>query len=595
MQQFFTDTIESKFIKELLYKSNLPLLTTKSSGDYIVKDFFYIYDGSIIKCTKSGNIGDDGEFSIYDDYELGKKYLNLTENHISKYNYYDTDTHEKLGDYLRVLRDVRGIDLMPYYNCFSYKTISGFEISSYIDISKYSKYTIVSDDENYYVSKKDRNTYSIEDTSYWNSTPKSEVQPFYNYEEFDFVYIEGEGSASMDYYCVNKTGRNTTTSPRANNDPTNWTTQTVVLPWPFIGYYDVSKYTLVTNNNKYYVNKTGSHKSIPPADDIENWVEKETKHWSPQPSISYDEYALVSYKDNIYTSKIGSNTNDLLTSYWSTNTVEEWEKIHTMYTISTNSTSRYKLLVAPVRFGKTYTISLECPTEVIISQVFYNEFGLNSIIDDDVDILKKWYEDQSISIQGMRFKHPITKTIEIGDLDESIAQAREKDLYLVVQVPATNNSSILIQEGDYTSLPHFNDYDGTQDVKVGFPSNFSLVYSMETPREESQQNLNKLLLSPLSLQRMNTGTSYAFADRLVEYLLLNVIDKDEQIDNNIELAQNVVELKKGTYTNGVWNNPLRLALYQKFTRDFVSNRNKKVEFIDINGFVDKDTEYLLGV
>ena len=52
-QKFFTNTIESKFIKYLLSKTPLPLYPTISDGDYMVKDCIYIYRTSIIKCKKS--------------------------------------------------------------------------------------------------------------------------------------------------------------------------------------------------------------------------------------------------------------------------------------------------------------------------------------------------------------------------------------------------------------------------------------------------------------------------------------------------------------------------------------------------------------
>ena len=53
-------------------------------------------------------------------------------------SYYDSETHYHLGQYLRCLRDIKGIDLMPFYNCFNHKYISDIRLNidkPYIDIS----------------------------------------------------------------------------------------------------------------------------------------------------------------------------------------------------------------------------------------------------------------------------------------------------------------------------------------------------------------------------------------------------------------------------------------------------------------------------
>lgn len=67
-------------------------------------------------------------------YEFGNWYPNITTNFISNKNYYDTDTHEYLGRYLRAYRDFYRIDVMNFYNCFSNRFISSYDlpISAYI-------------------------------------------------------------------------------------------------------------------------------------------------------------------------------------------------------------------------------------------------------------------------------------------------------------------------------------------------------------------------------------------------------------------------------------------------------------------------------
>ena len=136
-QKFFTDTLISKFIKNLLLNTPLPIINTVREYDYIIKDCFYVYKDYIIKCTKSGvlvNSSTDedvviAEYDMIQPFVWGQDLPTITERFMSKYNYYDSDTHLYLGKYLRCLRDIKDIDLMPFYNCFNYKIIKDTSIS----------------------------------------------------------------------------------------------------------------------------------------------------------------------------------------------------------------------------------------------------------------------------------------------------------------------------------------------------------------------------------------------------------------------------------------------------------------------------------
>ena len=76
MQKFFEKTIESDFIKSLLYYTPIPQYECVQDGDYVLTEWrdkvdvfgretgetecvgqTYTYNGCIIKCTKSGIIG----------------------------------------------------------------------------------------------------------------------------------------------------------------------------------------------------------------------------------------------------------------------------------------------------------------------------------------------------------------------------------------------------------------------------------------------------------------------------------------------------------------------------------------------------------
>ena len=56
LQEYFNNTIEQSFLKSLLSAVQLPNYKIIRDNDLIFKDYFYIYEGDIIKCTKTGYI-----------------------------------------------------------------------------------------------------------------------------------------------------------------------------------------------------------------------------------------------------------------------------------------------------------------------------------------------------------------------------------------------------------------------------------------------------------------------------------------------------------------------------------------------------------
>ena len=405
-QEFFTDTVQSKFIKELLYKTPVPLINSVVSGDYVLSEFNYVYGDAIIECTKSGILGDTSEENgakyriVRRAYELGDKILGVTENYISEYNYYDTDTHYKLGNLLRVIRDTSGVNLMPYYNCFGYSGLSGFHM---VD---------------------------TEDNNLW------------------------KGISVID----------------------------------------------------------GTDDSV-------------------------------------------------------------------------------KLLSVPIKFGKTYTIAIDSPLGLRMAPVIFGKFGLVPDVSTYVDM-----KGTGKRYAYTQFDKPLTYSLSLKDfatatsIDEKKLYSWEKNLYLVLQVPASNTSSVVVLEGDYTEHPSVR--KGT-DEEVLSCLGTNTVIDTSHPESLSDEILNKYLSSPLSLLRLNSNTTHAFSSRLVEYLLLNVITSSEIIGDNVEDVQKIVMDKGDKYIKGVWNNLTRIKTYKTAASKILSRENKLVEFMDMSGFVDRDTEELI--
>ena len=139
-QEFNKVTTTSNFIKNLLISTYLPLIRTVRDFDYIIKDRLYVYKCEIIKCTKSGYLltgyknvkfdGDRAAYRVVTEYYFGERNDKLCTNYISNSEGYDSITHERLGKYLRSLRDMYDLNLMPLYNCFSNQILQAHHITS---------------------------------------------------------------------------------------------------------------------------------------------------------------------------------------------------------------------------------------------------------------------------------------------------------------------------------------------------------------------------------------------------------------------------------------------------------------------------------
>jgi hypothetical protein len=183
----------------------------------------------------------------------------------------------------------------------------------------------------------------------------------------------------------------------------------------------------------------------------------------------------------------------------------------------------------------------------------------------------------------------------------------EKYLYLVVQLPADNSSSIIALEGDYTNndtnVNYYNierSQKAIQDILSNPDSNFiksniaqatdsSDAFDVVIQLLDSSDDatINNFMHTDLSLLKMGTASMYAFSNRLIEYLLLNVVDSEDTIDENTIKAQEIFNLfNRVDVMPSVWSNMLRFSIYRKFLEE-----NKDVS--DVNGFIDKNVEKML--
>ena len=94
-----------------------------------------------------------------------------------------------------------------------------------------------------------------------------------------------------------------------------------------------------------------------------------------------------------------------------------------------------------------------------------------------------------------------------------------------------------------------------------------------------------MFLSKLSLLKINDNNIYPFSNRLIEYLLHNVITDRDELGLDIGRIQYVVT--NNTTTKGIWNNDIRQNSFNRV----IDNKNN--EIYDTNGFIDKTSEKIL--
>lgn len=366
MQKFLTDTLEGRFVKALLYNTYLPTYKTVRKGDYVIKDNLYIYNNYVVKCTANGNIGTTGTYKTITEYVFGERYPKFTDNFISKNNNYDSDTHIRLGKYLRCYRDIYNIDLMPFYNC----------------------------------------------------------------------------------YC------------------------------------------------------------------------------------------------NKYTSKLVITENGVSSEL---------------------SSNLYKTVIVPIKFNQIYTIAIDCPSKCTFAPAFMQNGDLLTVLDENIS-QRLWTQETIVSYPSLMFSDPIT--YKITTTQKSL-ETYENNLVLLIQIPFSSDSSVVVLEGDYLDKSHH-----VVDVSV--------IHELDKVQQ------NKLFLSHLSLLRMNDRNSYAFTDRLIEYLLDNVITPLDEVTGDIKRVQEASGANKYfSPIEDVWDDKLRMLLYNKYY-EYTNSQ------VDINGYVDKDIEkYLL--
>ena len=234
---------------------------------------------------------------------------------------------------------------------------------------------------------------------------------------------------------------------------------------------------------------------------------------------------------------------------------------------------QYKTTLVPIKFNKTYTIALDCSSTFFMKPVIYDG-KLIKTLDKKNFVYDNTYTN-IIKTSGTSSRLPIK--IDVSNVDP-YAQSLERYLYLAIQLPIDNKSSIVVLEGSYNNYYNKVQYD-------------SRMFENSTEGE-----INKTFLSRPSLlnlyknSKFNTNLTIPFSDRLIEYLVGHTIDVREDLSENILMLT-----KKLGYTygyEGSWSQQLRSKIFESYM-SLQKTKQDVLDFDDILGYVDKDVEEAL--
>lgn len=246
--------------------------------------------------------------------------------------------------------------------------------------------------------------------------------------------------------------------------------------------------------------------------------------------------------------------------------------------------SAYKIYAVPVKFSEVYTIAIDSDTPIYMCSGFYKErfipISVPNIPQETIMVTTSTQFSEPFVYDKLNKYKKSTISKELLD--------KESCLKLFIKVPVTSNSSIVILEGDYRSN---NDKQIVEDPIKHTANNYSVVNkNLKNDNETLTYSDDINYISSCQLLEMNTGTHYMVADRLIEYLIGNTIDKMTKIQQDIKALQLLLNNKYNytIQTVGNWDNTMRDLLYRvALHNDLVNTEN------DILGYFDKDVEHEL--
>jgi len=282
-----------------------------------------------------------------------------------------------------------------------------------------------------------------------------------------------------------------------------------------------------------------------------------------------------------------------------------------------SSDTKYKIYMIPVKLFQNYTIAIDSDLPVEFICGFYDSKQI--ITTHDTNIQLQTYFKSNVNKFNSPYLYSKLNNIAVN-LKE--IESNLDNFKLFIKIPATNTSSIVILEGNYTSNNDFTLGAIKELVKYNNSVNNYKIdsitgYNLPTETEDGGKvlepitapidnpHLNEIkLISKLQLLKINSKSNHPFADRLIEYLIDNAITSIDNISNNIKRLQKSLKARYDKITlvageekhnlkglkeiqrYGIWEDKYKNIIYDASVQESMLNN----EYFDLLGYGDKDIE-----
>ena len=246
--------------------------------------------------------------------------------------------------------------------------------------------------------------------------------------------------------------------------------------------------------------------------------------------------------------------------------------------------------IVPIKFNKQYSIYYNSNVPFRVKPIYYDGITLSSLKDISNNTEIKSTLIKYCSLTSPYILSPIERLAQYDMSGNNSSKLIEDYLCLLIQVPK-NNSPLIVLEGNYKNI-NINNKDNINYLPE------VLYGDKDDILQLTEEEINNILKPYSSLLYKPTDMSYAFNDRLVEYLLLSPIINKDKVRDNIRRIQEYLTSEKAkkefghiypyTYKKDIWDNLMRLYIYNLVIKD-----KKNPLYLDINGFVDKDSEFII--
>lgn len=278
--------------------------------------------------------------------------------------------------------------------------------------------------------------------------------------------------------------------------------------------------------------------------------------------------------------------------------------LYNCYNNETIIQDNYKYLLIPVKYNTTYTIFTEKNTikYLITNEVVDTKSTINSTNLSSASKINNSY-CLSINID----KAPVMNIDQ--DSETQISKFgnlfKEENLKLIIQTSIEDESPIVVLEGDYINYkPYFTNYQLNYEREKWNPgANNQLATSNTRDKYEYEEEYREIFkdnIGTYNFQLVNQlkrdNISYPIADRLIEYLLGNVITELDPISKNIIDAKKKLAYRYLGYNQAkIKNTAASFNIMDRFKLlDAVSsNKYSKINNQDLLGYIDKDVESIL--